>query len=76
MHVDYMHMWWFYEKNYEFWNIVNNKIKWITGIRLPLTLRVMLLLDFEHGKVIICKELIAHMLTAATLMIAKYWKLE
>lgn len=34
----------------------------------------MLLLDFENGGVVMFREVLVHVLTAATLLIAKYWK--
>lgn len=55
---------------------VNGRIEEITKIRLPMNPRVMLLLDFEYGGVVTFKILLAHMLTAATLLIAKPWKSE
>lgn len=45
------------------------------NVKLPMDPRVMLLLDFNHwGVMIWVRELLANMLTAATLLIAKHWK--
>lgn len=76
VYADYIHMWWSCPRIYAFWGAVNIKIKQISGTKLPLTPRVMLLLDSEYGRIIIGKELLAHILTAATLLIAKWWKLK
>lgn len=35
---------------------------------------VMVLLDFDYGRVVMLKVLLAHMLTASSLIIAKHWK--
>lgn len=56
--------------------MVNSGVEEITRVKLPINPRVMLLLDFDYGGVTMLKELLAHMLTTAILLIAKYWKSE
>lgn len=50
---------------------MNNKVQEISGVKIPWTPRVMLFLDFEGCKKEVPKDLMASMLTAATLLIAK-----
>lgn len=40
------------------------------------TIENMLLLDFNFGGIVVYKEVLAHMLTAASLLIAGNWKSE
>lgn len=48
--------------------------KEITKIKMPSCPRVMLLLDFQFGGIVVRKEILEHMLPAASLLITKYWK--
>lgn len=43
-------------------------------VQVPLTGRVMLLLDLEYSKLKKYEDFVAHLLTDATLLIAKRWK--
>lgn len=67
-------MWWNCINLQKFWERVSKRIEEIIKIKLPLGPR--LLLDLQVGSLVGHKELLAHMLTTASLLIAKYWKLE
>lgn len=73
---DYLHMWWACKKLEQFWKSARAPTEEIIQIKLPLCPRIMLLLDFEYGGIVAGKELLAHMLTVASLLIAKQWKSE
>lgn len=69
-------MWWSSVKICKFWTRINNRVEEITKVKLPVNPRIMLLLDCECVRVVMFKEILAHMLTAATLLTAKHWKSE
>lgn len=71
--ADYLHMWWSYPVIFKFWINVKNCIYEITKVQLSLCPRVMLLLDFEFA-VVVYKPFLVHLLTAASLLTAKFWK--
>lgn len=68
-------MWWFCPVIFNFWMSITSCIKEITKVTLPMNPRIMLWLDFHGGGVVILRELLAHILAAATLLIAKHWKM-
>lgn len=47
----------------------------IVGVKVPVDLRFMVLFDFEIFQVVRYRILLANLLTAASLLIAKIWKL-
>lgn len=71
-HADYLRMWWSCSEIVKFWVKIHDCIEDITKIKLPMCPRVMLLLDFEYAGVVLFKELLAHVLTAASMLIAKF----
>lgn len=56
----------------------SDRVMWkIMKIRTTLfSPRIMLLLDFDFSRIILCKELLACMLTATSTLIALSWKSE
>lgn len=45
-------------------------------IRIPFCPRVMLLLDIDFGRIVLCRELLAVMLTVESTLTALNWKSE
>lgn len=46
----------------------------MTRIKLPMDSRIMLLFDFDYAGVTMLRTLLSHMVSAGTLLVAKYWK--
>lgn len=46
--ADYYHMWWACPKVFAFWKTIGQVLSQITGDRIPVNPRLMLLLDIEH----------------------------
>lgn len=67
-------MWWSCPEISQFWFEVVQVINELTHIRLLMEIRVLLLLDFDYAGLTFRKNSLAHMLTVASLLIAKYWK--
>lgn len=59
-----------------FWNLDGNAVSQIVGEWIPLNPRLMLLLDVDHFRLQNFAILLANLLTAASLLLAKHWKLQ
>lgn len=68
--ADYLRMWWSCPAIFKFWTNIKNYIYEITRVQLVLCPRVMLLFDFKFAGVM------AHLLTAVSLLIAKFRKVQ
>lgn len=71
--ADFLHVWWSCDKVVKFWKEINSKVQEMMMVQAPLNSRAVLLLGFEDSKLKKCKDFIAHLLTSATLLIAKRW---
>lgn len=72
--VGYLHMWWSCLVIQEFGQAILQIIYEITEIKLPLLAGVLLLLDFDFVGATVKRCILAYMLTAALLLVAKHWK--
>lgn len=74
--TDYFHMWWTCSKLQVFWSSVGHVLSQIIGVGVPVDPRLMLLTDLDHFHLHSYKILLANVLSVASLLIAKSWKLQ